>query len=53
LIAPYSFTMEKVLFVVRLLKERLVINLGSLLLHGDDEDLLKQSGNRNCFGSKN
>lgn len=36
LIAPYSFTMEKLLFVVRSLKERLVINLESLLLHGDE-----------------
>ncbi|KAH0447427.1 hypothetical protein IEQ34_023725 [Dendrobium chrysotoxum] len=31
LIAPYSFTMEKLLFVVGSLKERLVINLESLL----------------------
>jgi len=30
--APYEFTMEKVLFVGFLLKERLVINLESLLL---------------------
>lgn len=37
LIAPYSFTMEKLLFVVRSLKERLVINLESLLLHGDED----------------
>lgn len=41
MIAPYSFTMEKLLFVVRSLKERLVINLESLLLHGD-EDPIKQ-----------
>jgi len=41
LIAPYSFTMEKLLFVVRSLKERLVINLESLLLHGD-EDLIEE-----------
>ena len=41
MIAPYSFTMEKLLFVVRSLKERLVINLESLLLHGD-EDLREQ-----------
>lgn len=33
--------MEKLLFVVRSLKERLVINLESLLLHGD-EDLREQ-----------
>ena len=37
MIAPYSFTMEKLLFVVRSLKERLVINLESLLLHGDED----------------
>ena len=41
LIAPYEFTMEKLLFVVRSLKERLVINLESLLLHGN-EDLREQ-----------
>jgi len=29
--------MEKILFVVRSLKERLVINLESLLLHGDED----------------
>lgn len=29
--------MEKLLFVVRSLKERLVINLESLLLHGDED----------------
>ena len=55
MIAPYSFTMEKVLFVVRLLKERLVINLGILLLHGPSktkrkEEMLRESelviGNR-------
>lgn len=39
LIAPYSFTMEKLLFVVRSLKERLVINLESLLLHGDEDPI--------------
>jgi hypothetical protein len=33
--------MEKLLFVVRSLKERLVINLESLLLHGN-EDLREQ-----------
>jgi len=33
--------MEKLLFVVRSLKERLVINLESLLLHGD-EDLIEE-----------
>lgn len=32
LIAPYEFTMEKIMFIVRLLKKRLVINLESLLL---------------------
>ena len=37
LIAPYEFTMEKLLFVVRSLKERLVINLESLLLHGNED----------------
>jgi hypothetical protein len=37
--APYSFTMEKLLFVVRSLKERLVINLESLLLHGPIEQI--------------
>ena len=41
MIAPYEFTMEKLLFVVRLLKERLVINLYSLLLH-ENEDLREQ-----------
>ena len=41
MIAPYEFTMEKLLFVVRSLKERLVINLESLLLHGN-EDLREQ-----------
>nr|YP_010943758.1 ribosomal protein S19 [Achillea wilsoniana]WLW15396.1 ribosomal protein S19 [Achillea wilsoniana] len=35
LIAPYEFTMEKLLFVVRSLKE--VINLESLLLHGNED----------------
>lgn len=39
MIAPYSFTMEKLLFVVRSLKERLVINLESLLLHGDEDPI--------------
>jgi hypothetical protein len=43
LIAPYEFTMEKLLFVVRSLKERLVINLESLLLHGN-EDLREPDG---------
>ena len=45
LIAPYEFTMEKVLFVVRSLKEKLVINLESLLLHGN-EDCREQIFNR-------
>lgn len=45
MIAPYSFTMEKLLFVVGSLKERLVINLESLLLHGD-EDLREQRKER-------
>ena len=40
LIAPYEFTMEKLLFVVRSLKGRLVNNLENLLLHGN-EDLRK------------
>jgi hypothetical protein len=31
--------MEKIMFVVRSLKERLVINLGSLLLHGDEDPI--------------
>ena len=31
--------MEKLLFVVRSLKERLVINLESLLLHGDEDPI--------------
>ena len=50
MIAPYSFTMEKLLFVVRSLKERLVINLESLLLHGD-EDLIEQIEERAKRGS--
>ena len=37
MIAPYEFTMEKLLFVVRSLRERLVINLESLLLHGNSD----------------
>lgn len=41
MIALYEFTMEKLLFVVRSLKEGLVINLESLLLHGN-EDLREQ-----------
>lgn len=47
--APYEFTMEKLLFVVRSLKERLVINLASLLLHGN-EDLREQILNREEMG---
>ena len=49
--APYEFTMEKLLFVVRSLKERLVINLESLLLHGN-EDLREQILNREERGKK-
>ena len=49
--APYEFTMEKLLFVVRLLKERLVINLESLLLHGN-EDLREQILDREEKGGK-
>ena len=37
--------MEKLLFVVRLLKEKWVINLESLLIHGD-EDLREQKGKK-------
>jgi hypothetical protein len=51
LIAPYEFTMEKLLFVVRSLKERLVINLESLLLHGN-EDLREQILEREEKGDK-
>jgi len=36
LIALYKFITEKLLFVARSLKERLVINLESLLLHGNE-----------------
>lgn len=43
--------MEKLLFVVRLLKERLVINLESLLLHGN-EDLREQILDREEKGEK-
>lgn len=46
LIAPYSFTMEKLLFVVRSLKEGLVINLESLLLHGLREAIKESRGRR-------
>lgn len=46
LIAPYSFTMEKLLFVVRSLKEGLVINLESLLLHGLREAIKEKRGRR-------
>ena len=49
--APYEFTMEKVLFVGFLLKERLVINLESLLLHGN-EDLREQILDREEKGGK-
>lgn len=51
MIAPYSFTMEKLLFVVGSLKERLVINLESLLLHGD-EDLREQRKEREERGKR-
>lgn len=43
--------MEKLLFVVRSLKERLVINLESLLLHGN-EDLREQILDREEKGGK-
>ena len=46
LIAPYEFTMEKVLFVVRSLKEKLVINLESLLLHGLSRTNIKAGGGK-------
>ena len=46
MIAPYSFTMEKLLFVVRSLKERLVINLESLLLHGIRKQIKERSEGR-------
>ena len=43
--------MEKLLFVVRSLKERLVINLESLLLHGN-EDFREQILDREEKGGK-
>lgn len=43
--------MEKLLFVVRSLKERLVINLESLLLHGN-EDFREQILDREEKGEK-
>jgi hypothetical protein len=49
--APYEFTMEKLLFVVRSLKERLVINLESLLRHGN-EGLREQIWNREERGGQ-
>jgi len=51
LIAPYEFTMEKLLFVVRSLKEGLVINLESLLRHGN-EDFREQILDREKKGDK-
>ena len=51
MIAPYEFTMEKLLFVVRSLKEGLVINLESLLRHGN-EDFREQILDREKKGEK-
>ena len=51
LTAPYEFTTEKLMFVVRSLKERLVINLESLLLHGN-EDFREQILDREEKGGK-
>ena len=47
--------MEKVLFVVRSLKEKLVINLESLLLHGNEdfrEQILKREEKRRISQNK-